>query len=229
MHIDAVLAFTWYEYKAGRTAHMNMKIVKRLLLMVWTTASSLLLVDVEAENPKCPANSFGSKDVNISSICFPAPLNWNTADAPPPNKYALPKLTTGAGVVVIFLPLLVVLLLWIRQIEESKQKRIETPNPAYQILVAVESDGPDKEQYGGVMQRLQETMPGVQISKLWRIRNPKLFDYYAFQKQRLRKETIDLNERHVWHGTSTLDPEVIYKDRKDGFMIQWSSDGGFWG
>lgn len=39
---------------------------------------------------------------------------------------------------------------------------------------------------------------------------------------------VQQNEQSVWHGTTNLDPSVIYNDRQDGFMMQFSQDG-FWG
>lgn len=38
----------------------------------------------------------------------------------------------------------------------------------------------------------------------------------------------DHGERDVWHGTSSLDPSVIYDDQQDGFMMQFAARG-FWG
>ena len=38
----------------------------------------------------------------------------------------------------------------------------------------------------------------------------------------------DHGERDVWHGTSNLDPSVIYDDLQDGFMMQFAAQG-FWG
>jgi hypothetical protein len=39
---------------------------------------------------------------------------------------------------------------------------------------------------------------------------------------------IDHNEIEVWHGTSQIDPRIIYSDPHDGFMMQLSRMG-FWG
>merc|ERR1711906_96294 len=39
---------------------------------------------------------------------------------------------------------------------------------------------------------------------------------------------IDKNEGSVWLGTTNLDPEVIYNDKQDGFMMQFSQKG-YWG
>ncbi len=39
---------------------------------------------------------------------------------------------------------------------------------------------------------------------------------------------IDDTELAVWHGTSSLEPSVIYSDTQDGFMMQYSRPG-LWG
>jgi hypothetical protein len=94
-----------------------------------------------------------------------------------------------------------------------------------EILVEVP---PDEDQYWQVAIRLQETMTDAHVSKLWRIQNTSLWTYYSFHKDRLSMNKIKHNERSVWHGTSSLDPAVIYNDRQDGFMMQFSQVG-VWG
>lgn len=71
-------------------------------------------------------------------------------------------------------------------------------------------------------------MNNVHISKLWRIQNSSLYAYYSFHKARLMSNNIDHGERGVWHGTSSLDPSVIFEDKMDGFMMQFAANG-FWG
>ena len=93
------------------------------------------------------------------------------------------------------------------------------------LLVEVE---PTDDQFWNVTERLQETMKDAHIAKLWRIQNGALWSYYSFHKDRLASHGVDTNERSVWHGTSALDPSVIYEDRQDGFMMQYSHTG-MWG
>lgn len=87
---------------------------------------------------------------------------------------------------------------------------------------------PNDEQYWEVLDLLQETMDDVHISKLWRCQNTSLWSYYSFHKDRLTNLGCGDGERRVWHGTSSLDPSVIYDDKQDGFMMQFAS-AGFWG
>jgi len=86
---------------------------------------------------------------------------------------------------------------------------------------------PNDEQYWVVSDRLRETMQDAWVSKVWRIQNNDLWNYYSFHKGRLANQGFD-EERHVWHGTSGLDPSCIYNDQQDGFMMQFSAMG-FWG
>uniref|UniRef100_A0A7S2I1X7 Poly [ADP-ribose] polymerase n=1 Tax=Helicotheca tamesis TaxID=374047 RepID=A0A7S2I1X7_9STRA len=87
---------------------------------------------------------------------------------------------------------------------------------------------PEDDQYWSVQNKLKETMDDAWISKIWRVQNTSLWTYYSFHKDRLTRIGIDHNERHVWHGTSSLDPSIIYNDQQDGFMMQFSNKG-FWG
>ena len=50
--------------------------------------------------------------------------------------------------------------------------------------------------------------------QIWRIQNLPLWNFYSFHKNRLRSTGSDENERHVWHGTSGLDPAMIYNDQQ---------------
>ena len=71
-------------------------------------------------------------------------------------------------------------------------------------------------------------MGDAHISMLWRVQNLSHWTHYSFHKMRFEINGIDNNERAVWHGTSDVDPAVIYDDKQDGFMIQCSRVGS-WG
>ena len=87
---------------------------------------------------------------------------------------------------------------------------------------------PDDDQYWSVLDRMRLTMPDVYISKLWRVQNTSLWTFYSFHKERLKMNNIPRGERLVWHGTSGMDPSVIYDDQQDGFMMQFAAQG-YWG
>ena len=105
------------------------------------------------------------------------------------------------------------------------QEKPETWSDSDKILVEV---APEDGQYWAVSDRLRATMSDAHISKLWRVQNTSLWTYYSFHKDRLSMIGIDHNEKSVWHGTSSLDPAVIYSDQQDGYMMQYSQKG-FWG
>jgi ABC-type branched-subunit amino acid transport system substrate-binding protein len=105
---------------------------------------------------------------------------------------------------------------------EELQDYPETWSEANETLVEVT---PQDEQYWFVQNKLHESMHDGWISKVWRVQNKPLWTYYSFHKNRLAMINVDDNERSVWHGTSSLDPSIIYNDRQDGFMMQFSLQG----
>ncbi len=101
----------------------------------------------------------------------------------------------------------------------------DTWSASAEILVEVLPNDP---QYWAVCKRLRGDMSDAHISKLWRIQNNSLWTYYSFHRDRLEMNGVDHNEKSVWHGTSSVDPSIIYSDRQDGFMMQYSQSG-YWG
>jgi hypothetical protein len=93
-----------------------------------------------------------------------------------------------------------------------------------QILVEL---SPNNEEYWAVTHKFRETMNNSHISKIWRVQNINLWSYYLFHKDRFARTVNDVTERDVWHGTSHIDPELIYNDSQDGFMVQFARDGLF--
>jgi len=86
---------------------------------------------------------------------------------------------------------------------------------------------PNDSEYWDVFDKLKKTKPDAYISRLWRVQNKPLLTYYSFHKDRLSTQGFT-NEHSIWHGTSALDPAVIYDDQQDGFMMQFA-EKGFWG
>jgi len=97
---------------------------------------------------------------------------------------------------------------------------------------------PTEQEYWDVQQKLRETMNDDQtchLSNLSRVQNLGIWSYYVFRKNQLaNKYGADLTdpqavqEVSTWHGTSSLNPDVIYSDQQDGFMMQLSQQGQ-WG
>jgi hypothetical protein len=105
------------------------------------------------------------------------------------------------------------------------QEKPDTWSDSTERLVPVPAED---DQYWTIDARLKATMPDAHISKLWRVQNTSLWTYYSFHRDRLTMHDISHNERSVWHGTSGLDPAIIYNDQLDGFMMQFAAKG-FWG
>jgi hypothetical protein len=123
------------------------------------------------------------------------------------------------------------------KIEEAKEERERLLKGMFSKPATWSDDADDKvlvevspndDEYWTVGNRLRRDMPEAYISKLWRIQNRALWTFYTFHKDRFSINGIDHKETEVWHGTSHLDPDVIYNDRQDGFMMQFAQRG-FWG
>jgi Receptor family ligand binding region len=108
---------------------------------------------------------------------------------------------------------------------EQLQEKPDTWSDSRNILIEVL---PHEDQYWIVNEQLQDSMKDAYISKLWRVQNVSLWTYYSFHKDRLSMNGVLHNEKSVWHGTSNVDPAVIYNDKQDGFMMQYSRSG-YWG
>ncbi len=108
---------------------------------------------------------------------------------------------------------------------EELQDTPDTWSASSDILVEVL---PEDDQYWNVARELRQSMVDAWISKVWRVQNKPLWNYYSFHKNRLAMNGIDDNELAVWHGTSLLEPSIIYTDTQDGFMMQCSRQG-LWG
>ena len=71
-------------------------------------------------------------------------------------------------------------------------------------------------------------MNDAHICKLWRVQNSAQWANFILHKLRLEMQGVPLHETKVWHGTSSLDPALIYDDEQDGFMMQHARQG-LWG
>ena len=75
------------------------------------------------------------------------------------------------------------------------------------------------DEYWTMHEKMKETMEDAWISKLWRVQNQSLWTYYSFHKDRILMNGDDPQEKQVWHGTSSLDPGVIFNDLNDNEKI----------
>lgn len=75
---------------------------------------------------------------------------------------------------------------------------------------------------------MHASLPLVEIKTLERIQNKWLWDKYCFSKERMRQQNNGvINERELFHGTSTTPPEKIFKSRQ-GFDFRFCCRG-MWG
>ncbi|CAB9518513.1 polymerase 12 [Seminavis robusta] len=113
---------------------------------------------------------------------------------------------------------------------------LEQPRPATwtdaEGLVAISHTDAE---YWEVFKKMRETTSeDVWISKLFRLQNDGLWSYWVFRKNQLASkygfdfnDKAALNEQVVWHGTSSLNPDVITSDSHDGFMMNYAAAGHF--
>ncbi|CAB9514288.1 polymerase 11 [Seminavis robusta] len=90
-------------------------------------------------------------------------------------------------------------------------------------------------EYLAVQKKMRETMNNDEtchITALYRVQNVGIWSYYVFRKNQLaNKYGVDINdsdsltELDVWHGTSYLNPDVIYNDMQEGFMVNYAQQG----
>ena len=102
-----------------------------------------------------------------------------------------------------------------------------TPQAQNCELLAVAPGNPE---WNEVETNMHKTMPSCKLLEVSRIQNESLFAYYCMRKDLMAKifKHQSPRERHVWHGTRSNDPKVVYKDVQAGFMMQYSAQG-MWG
>ena len=87
---------------------------------------------------------------------------------------------------------------------------------------------PGTDEWTCVAQKFRETMPLSNIYQITRIQNIWLWGKYFFHQKRLSiKNNGNINELDLFHGTSTIEPRVIYESEV-GFDMRYSSTG-MWG
>ena len=75
---------------------------------------------------------------------------------------------------------------------------------------------------------VQATVPNAKIQSVERVQNMWLWEKYAFAKHRLSKKNLGVvNEKDLFHGTSSISPEKVLKS-EHGFDFRKASQG-LWG
>ena len=87
---------------------------------------------------------------------------------------------------------------------------------------------PGMAEYNNVADRVKETLPRANISRIRRIQNRWLWEKHSQQERRLHvKNKGQVNEKMLFHGTRGNDPKLIY-DSEEGFDMRYS-EAGMWG
>ena len=80
-------------------------------------------------------------------------------------------------------------------------------------------------EWNRVVGNFQSTLPSVRVIEVTRIQNKWLWERYVQHKQRLSyKNSGNVNERDLFHGTRANDPKKIYEGEY-GFDMRFSCDG----
>ena len=83
-------------------------------------------------------------------------------------------------------------------------------------------------EWNKILNRMQETIPSVNIISIKRIQNEHLWEKYCQHKERMGRKGLNrINEMELFHGTSSNLPEDIYKS-EEGFDMRFSRSG-MWG
>ena len=83
-------------------------------------------------------------------------------------------------------------------------------------------------EWNKVESHFKTTLPSVAVLQITRLQNKWLWERYAQHKRRLEyKNSGNVNERELFHGTRNNDPRVIYEG-EDGFDMRYSAQG-MWG
>ena len=78
-------------------------------------------------------------------------------------------------------------------------------------------------EWNGVLDLMKKTMPRVQITKLERIQNQDLWEKFSLERKQMKKRNSgELNEKLLFHGSRKTDPQSIASSLK-GIDFRYSS------
>ncbi|CAF4560635.1 unnamed protein product [Rotaria socialis] len=104
---------------------------------------------------------------------------------------------------------------WIDQQEECRLVEIDRNDPNFMRIET----------------RMKETMPNIEVHKMERVQNPRMWNHYAFCHRNLRNELRSMPdlqvEMELFHGTKNAPPSEIYLGEYEFDMTFCES--GMWG
>ena len=84
------------------------------------------------------------------------------------------------------------------------------------------------EEWAEIEMLMHASLPSARIQTLQRIQNQWLWEKYSFSKERMHEQNKGIvNEKRLFHGTSSTPPEKIFKSRQ-GFDFRYCTRG-MWG
>ena len=89
----------------------------------------------------------------------------------------------------------------------------------------------NSEEFDDVNRLFSRSMPQAFVTKLTRIQNKYLMDHYltTLQKRQELYVEVNLNRKYLFHGTGSVNPQVIYRDSDTGFDLQYAKIEGLYG
>ena len=89
---------------------------------------------------------------------------------------------------------------------------------------------PDSSEWKKVLAEMLKTMSKVQMKKLQRIQNRRLWEKYALESNiMLKRNSGEINEKGLFHGTRTIDPLTVVQSEKGVDFRYSNEDRNLWG
>ena len=86
---------------------------------------------------------------------------------------------------------------------------------------------PIEREFKGIESLFKRTMPNANVQRIERVQNKVLWEKYSLCKKQIEKNLHHAVERHLFHGTRTNSPALIYES-DSSFDIRQSAQG-MWG
>eukprot|EP01016_Furgasonia_blochmanni_P021811 TRINITY_DN23960_c0_g1_i1.p1 TRINITY_DN23960_c0_g1~~TRINITY_DN23960_c0_g1_i1.p1 ORF type:complete len:230 (-),score=59.85 TRINITY_DN23960_c0_g1_i1:95-784(-) len=90
---------------------------------------------------------------------------------------------------------------------------------------------PDSKEFQDIRTKFLASVPGFKIVYIKRVQNLKTWQDYAYERNKMQEQSLSgakIREECLFHGTSGVHPNVIYKNTDFAFDARLSRDG-MWG